>query len=85
MDNNYLDKVIDQIVSETRIDHDEEMLYTPFSPPPFSLSNSFTLVSLFFSPYMFSHHCKNIYGLNEDEVSYVWKKYKEIIKDMLPY
>ena len=78
MDKNYLDKVLDQIVSETRIDHDEEMLYTPFSPP-----FSFSLLSL--TPIHFSHHCKNIYGLNEDEVKYVWKKYKEIIKDMLPY
>ena len=80
MDNNYLDKVIDQIVSETRIDHDEEMLYTPFSPSFYPLSLNFSL-----TPIHFSHHCKNIYGLNEDEVSYVWKKYKEIIKDMLPY
>ena len=79
MDKNYLDKVVEQIVSETRIDHDEEMLYTPFSPLPISF-RSFT-----FYLFSFFHHCKNIYSLNEDEVSYVWKKYKEIIKDMLPY
>jgi hypothetical protein len=79
MDYKFLDKVVDQIVSETRIDHDEEMLYTPFSSSLFSsLPLTLLLPSSPFSP-----HCKNIYGLNEDEVSYVWKKYKEIIKDKI--
>jgi len=30
MDNNYLDKVAEQIVSETRIDYDRGKVYTPF-------------------------------------------------------
>ena len=80
MDNNYLDKVLDQIVRETIIDHDEEMLYTPFSYLSFLPSSH---LSFLFPPHYFSHHCKNIYGLNEDEVKYVWKKYKEIIKDKI--
>ena len=75
MKNNYLNKVLDQIVSETNIDYEEGRLYTPFTfPYPFSY---------FPSSSSFSSHCKNIYGLNEDEVKYVWKKYKEIIKDKL--
>ena len=83
MDKRFLDKVLNQIVSETMVDYDKERLYTPFSP--FSL--------LFFLPYHllpyptlpFSKHCKNVYGLNEDEVKYIWNEYKHIIKDMLPY
>ena len=30
MSNNYLDKVIDQIVNETRIDYDRGKVHTPF-------------------------------------------------------
>lgn len=83
MNKNYLDKVLNQIVSETMVDYDKERLYTPFSP--FSL--------LFFLPYHllpyptlpFSKHCKEVYGLNNDEIVYVWRNYQRIIKDMLPY
>ena len=78
MDNNYLDKVIDQIVSDTSIEHAEEMLYTPFSPSFYPLSLNFSL-----TPIHFSHHCKNIYGLNEREIKYVWKEYRNIIKDKI--
>ena len=82
MDKNYLDKVVDQIVRETRIDHDEEMLYTPFSYH-IGFFSSFLYLSPLFPPHYFSHHCKEVYGLNEDEVKYIWKKYKEIIKDKI--
>ena len=59
MDKKYLNKVLDQIVSETIIDHDEEMLYTPFSyhigffssflylSPLFLLTTSPTIVKKF--------------------------------------
>ena len=82
MDKKYLNKVLDQIVSETIIDHDEEMLYTPFSYH-IGFFSSFLYLSPLFPPHYFSHHCKEVYGLNEDEVKYIWKKYKEIIKDKI--
>tara|TARA_B100001059_G_C17654876_1_gene486399 strand:+ start:390 stop:659 length:270 start_codon:yes stop_codon:yes gene_type:complete len=86
MDNKFLDKVIDQIVRETEIDYVKETVYNPFTSFP-----------LFFSPFSSSHfsflfnrlssyftkHCKNIYGLNEDETEYVWDEYKKIIKDKI--
>ena len=25
-------------------------------------------------------HCKDVYGLNHDEIKYVWREYKNIIK-----
>jgi hypothetical protein len=88
MENNYLNKVIEHLVRRTKVDHDEEMLYTPFSYhigffSSFPLSPIHPHSSPLFPPHYFSHHCKNIYGLNEDEVKYVWKKYKEIIKDKI--
>ena len=90
MDYKFLDKVVDQIVSETRIDYntqegdDEERIYTPISSTPLLLPFSFS--SPFFSSsssFFFSKHCKEVYGLNDDEVKYVWNEYKKIIKDKI--
>ncbi len=82
MKNNYLDKVTEQIVRETDIDYDEEMLYTPF-PYHIGFFSSFSYLSPLFPPHYFSHHCKNVYGLNEDEIRYVWSNYQRIIKDKI--
>ena len=82
MNYKFLNKVIDQIVSETRIDYDK--VYFPFSTPSFLLP-SLLLPSTFFSSLLFSSHCKEVYGLNNEESKYVWEEYKQIIKDKLPY
>jgi hypothetical protein len=49
MKNNYLNKVLDQIVSETKIDHDEERFLPPFFN--YFSHNSVALFSSPFSPY----------------------------------
>ena len=82
MNNKFLDKVIYQIISETRVI--DNKLYTPYSssplyislfPPPFQ---SPSLLSSFIS------HCKEIYSLkNEQEIDYVWEKYKEGITTLM--
>jgi len=82
MNNKFLDKVIYQIISETRVKDD--LLHTPFSYLPFSLSFSFSLP--FFPPFLpssFSSHCKDVYSLNEQEIKYVWKEYKEGLTDLM--
>ena len=84
MDYKFLHKVLDQIVSETTIDYrgggkvditlinkENNWLLTP--------NKSY---DRYFYPH-FSHHCKEIYGLNNDEVRYVWGEYKNIIKDKI--
>ena len=90
MNKKYLHRVIDQLVSETRIDYntqegdDEGRIYTPISSTPLLLPFSFS--SPFFSSsssFFFSKHCKEVYGLNDDEVKYVWEEYREIIKDKI--
>lgn len=73
----YLDKVIEHLVRRTKIDYDEEMLYTPYTNITLSYSHlSFLLVSF----KTFYRHCEEIYGLNYDETEYVWEEYKEIIR-----
>ena len=86
MNKKFLNKVVDQIVSETMVDYDEERLYTPFSPFPLTSLPPFYSLSAF-SSYRspFTKHCNEIYGLNIEEIEYVWKEYRDIIKDMLPY
>ena len=86
MDYKFLNKVVAQILSETTIDYDEERFLPPFSSiPSLSPNYSFPISSLSpFSPYpSFIIHCEEVYGLNKDEVEYIWKKYKKIIKDKI--
>jgi hypothetical protein len=82
MDKKYLDKVVDQIVSETRIDYDQKIIHYPFLHDYFE-HHTYLVTSLPLSPRFFSKHCRDIYGLNDDEVKYVWKEYREIVKDKL--
>jgi len=80
MDKNYLDKVAEQILSETRIDYDRGKVYTPFYV--FFLYQDPTYFH-HISSYTFTMHCTDVYGLNRYEIFYVWDKYKEIINDKL--
>jgi hypothetical protein len=83
MDNSFLDKVVDQIVSETKMGHDKSVIdppfYTSFPSHLLHISNN----PLFPYPSTFSTHCREVYGLNEDEIEYVWNEYKKIIKDKI--
>ena len=87
MDYKFLHKVLDQIISETRVDYDRKVIETPLPLPlplpinfsPFTLppSSHFLLLPLF------TKHCVEVYGLNDDEVEYVWEEYKQIIIDKI--
>ena len=79
MDYKFLNKVIDQLVSETRIDYDRGVIESPFHFSSFFLSYS---SSSFFLP-SFVDHCRDVYGLNMQEREYVWKEYRETIIDKI--
>ena len=72
MDNKFLDKVVDQIVRETTIDYENDIIFTP-------------LHLLFISNLhpSFIIHCREVYGLNKEEIGYVWYEYRKIIKDKI--
>jgi len=70
MNKKYLNKVVNQLESETIIDGN--IVSTTFIP---SFSSFFSS-----SPYTsFSEFVIEVYGLTEEEVKYVWKQYRYII------
>ena len=77
LDKKFLDKVVDQIMSETIIEDSENY---------YGGNNSFRRIRWVFQPSFtnpyhinknyFIHHCKTIYGLNDDETEYVFDQFK---------
>lgn len=74
MDIKFLHRVIDQIVNETEVDHNKGIIKFPFKP-------YLTTTSPLWPYWSFADHCRDVYGLNNDEVKYVWKEYKNKIKN----
>ena len=92
MDKKFLHKVIDQIVYETKLDHEKKRIDLSLSSH-FSLS-SFISFKFFIMTTRYHHfnsslfprfytHCREIYGLNKKEIEYVWKEYTNIILDKI--
>ena len=77
MDKKFLNKVVDQLVYETIIDYDGEIIYIPFSNRFTPNQSHISYLNRIFRS--FNNHCKDVYGLNKDEVGYVWEEYKQII------
>ena len=82
MENNYLDKVVDQIIRETNYREGQKYMDIPWIKHKLTktLFNQRLRYDKSFRgklniPQPFTNHCKNIYGLNEDEIRYVWDKY----------
>jgi len=78
----YLDKVVEFLVRDTRIDYDKDEIQFPFFYSRFLMSR-FSIFSLSVRLKLFSEYCKEVYGLTEDEVKYVWNQYKDIILDKI--
>jgi len=93
MNKEFLNRVIKQVVSETIIDYDRDIISPPFHKyTQFTLSDYtyrlFFPRSSFLPPPHFPHfskHCKEIYILNEEEIDYVWNEYGNIIKDKIGF
>jgi|TARA_R110000782_G_scaffold80253_1_gene158893 hypothetical protein len=79
----FLDKVIYQIVSETKIvDNDGRIwISLPYYPEPQSSTSNHFLP--FYMSDFFSRHSEDIYSLNKEETKYVWRGYIEVIKDKI--
>ena len=88
MDKKFLNKVVDQIVSETEISKrkSQSLVLTPFSQRVFSshefsqgkdLNSRYSDVKALY--HYFSIHCQDIYGLDSSEMDYAFQKYRNII------
>jgi hypothetical protein len=85
MNKKYLDKVVRSLVRSTNIDYDKGEIIFPFttSATPFGLSAFIYFYrSLPFS-LPFVKYCDSQFGLTEDEVEYVYRRYVKIIEDKI--
>lgn len=92
MDKKFLDKVLEQIISETIVDYDKGVIQFPFC---LTTHNSFSLVSgitfsftsfcdssfVLITP--FFRYCKEVFKLNKSNINYVWDLYINNIKDKI--
>jgi hypothetical protein len=83
MNLNHLNKIVDQLVSETDIDYGTETVFAPTLLPSHPFSLFLFPPSSFLYSFLFFDHCRHMYGLTEKETIYVWKQYKSIIEDKI--
>ena len=87
MNYKFLDKVLDQIVSETRIDFNISQdnwisIFTPMANYPiFSSQPTENPFKRVFHYPMFKRHCKEVYGLNDIETEHLFSSYNRVISD----
>ena len=81
--NIYLDKVIEYLLRDTNIDYKNEKITTHFLSSLFCYPFFPNLILPFSFPLSFSSYCKVTYGLTDQEIEYVWKEYKDIVRDKI--
>jgi hypothetical protein len=82
----YLDKVVEFIVRDTIIDYDKEEIHYPFTTGyhyPYPLFSGFYSYPPEYDVPTFWGHCKDVYGLTDPEIGYVWREYRNIILDKI--
>lgn len=92
----YINKVVDHLVNETKIEYDREKLYVPFFKTRsggisydslFLPKDPHTYYSYFALPlnlsFAFSRYCKNMYGVMDGEIEYIWHQYRNRLDDKI--
>lgn len=74
----YLDKIVQYIIDDTVIDYDEGEIKYPYYSNILLIHNHQLPFSVH-SFRAFSIYCKDMYGLDIEEIQYVWKHYKDKI------
>jgi len=84
MENNkYLDKVVGSLVRGTKIDYENDVVYSPFITLPKRAFYNHLLTRDNISIHGLFGYLFNTFGLTSDEILYVWKQYKKIILEKL--
>ena len=84
MNNKYLDKVVDYIVRDTIMDYDDKRIvfsWIPESSPLVSIQFDFFKIMTYTKHFI--TYCRNQFGLNDEEIKYVWNQYRNIINDKI--
>ena len=90
----FLDKVVEQLVKETHIDVGDGSLYAPGNTHITKARGSQFVAKQALNPefpsynILFSHildHCREIYGLTDEEIRYVWNQYFDEIESNYNY
>jgi hypothetical protein len=86
MDYKFLNKVINQIVSETKLEYDRGVFIKyPWTPFYGGIKKYLTNTPIRDDGLLIKH-LKNVYGLTEDEVQYVQNEYRiELREKILSY
>ncbi len=81
MNKEFLNRVVGRIVLETIIDYENKEILAPCSirSLPFYTLPSLTSSLRHLLLRNISYHCEEVYGLSEEEIEYVWKRYLDII------
>ena len=80
----FLDKVVERLIDETSIDYVKGEMIIPFTSAIMLLIHFIgmgreMMENPFYTIPSFSRHCRDVYGLTNPEIIYVWKEYKNII------
>ena len=79
--NRYIEHIIKDLVRDTRIGYyDIDMFKPPYPSPALS---PFHLTIRHFPDPPFLDYCRDTYGLTDQEIKYVWERYKDIILDKI--
>jgi hypothetical protein len=77
----YLNIIVEFLVADTKVSINDDIFFAPFYRLS-SLSYDFFFQQYFRDyPASFSNYTKDIYGLSDDDIKYVWDRYKNIILD----
>jgi len=84
----YINYVVDDLVKNTEIDYDQEIIKYPFyhTTPPFTstlIYFSLSSIPLFPSLIPFANHVRKVYGAHSEEIEIIWKLYKERIESLI--
>ena len=75
----YINYVVEDLISKTEIDYDQEKIKFPSTPLFHSPLRSFLS---YFLP-SFSNYIKEMYGAHDEEIKIIWKLYKERIQSII--
>ena len=75
----YINYVVEDLVSKTKIDYDQEKIKYPYLPNLFHLPQHPILYPIF----SFRNYLKERYGAHSEEIDIIWKLYKERIQSLI--